>query len=247
MKRTAISLVLAIALLLMAVVPALAVYYVWISVTESLGNNYTMLAMNMTFDVEMLVDEGYISTTGLDTRVTDSDLNVVPHLLAEDRLLWASGLGANRTTQFIFWTGQAALDSFYTITGHDGYVTINDTASIEPGDMYMFQILAYFDTTAGANKSIIRKDGAVVFNVTAYQQLTFAVTGGTTLVLTGVTPGFHTICVYCDGDDLWATVDDVLKDTDTASAIPNTANDWYLFENNVCPYVYYYDQWIVET
>jgi hypothetical protein len=247
MKRACLSVGLALLILALLAVPVMAVYYVWITVTESDGNSYTELAMNLTMDIDTLADEGYIAANGTDTRVTDPDYNVLPHMLADDRLMWTGNLTGNASTQFIFWADQTPVTSFPIIAGHGGYVTINDTADIEPGDMYSFQIGAYFDTAAGTNKTIIRKDGAVVFNVTAYQQLTFAVTGGNSLLITGVTPGYHFIGVYCDGDDMWAEVDSVLKDTDTASAIPNTANDWYLFEGDVCPYVYYYDSWKVTT
>jgi hypothetical protein len=44
---------------------------------------------------------------------------------------------------------------------------------------------------------------------------------------------------------MWMEIDDVEVDRDTASAVPNTANAWKLFENDVCPYVYYYGQWVV--
>jgi len=27
--------------------------------------------------------------------------------------------------------------------------------------------------------------------------------------------------------------------------VPDTANAWVLFENDVCPYVYYYGQWVM--
>lgn len=247
MKRACLSFGLAMLVLALAAVPVMAAYYVWLTVTESNGTSYTELAMNETMAIQLLVDEGYIAANGTDTRVTDPDYNVLPHMLAQDRLLWVGNITGNSTTQFVFWAGQAPLSSFSVITGHGGYVTINDTAALEPADMWMFQIGAYFDTTAGPNKTIIRKDGAVVFNVTAYQQLTFAVTGGNSLVATGVTPGYHFIGVYCDGDDMWVEVDSVLKDTTGASTIPNTANDWYLFEGDVCPYVYYYDEWKVTT
>jgi len=50
--------------------------------------------------------------------------------------------------------------------------------------------------------------------------------------------------IYCDGTDMWMEIDDVEVDRDTASAVPNTAAVWKLFENDVCPYVYYYGQWV---
>lgn len=243
MKRFCLSLALVAVATLLIAVPVLAGYYVYI-IAESTGADYTQLAMNLTMDIDNLVDEGYISANGTDTRVTDSSYTVLPHMLAEDKIMWVSDLDGNTTTQFIFWTDQSHLDSFPTITGHGGYVTVPYNAGLEPGDVYAFGIVGYVDTAAGADKNIIRKDNAVVFNVTDDEELTFAVTGGNSLVAVNVTSGVHTIMVYCDGFELWMTIDEVEVDRDTASAIPGNANNWTLFENDVMPYVYYYGEWV---
>lgn len=247
MKRLGVSIALAAVLALLLVTPVVGQYYLWINVTEEGGVDYTQLALNLSMDVDALVDEGFITATGLDTRVTDSDLNVLPHLLAEDRLLWAANITANTTTQFIFWADQALLDSYSTMTGYGGYVTINDTAALEPGNIFWFQIAGYVDTTAGANKSIIRKDGAITLSVTGSNTLGVTITGGTPLEASSVNPGYHVIVVASDGITVAITVDDVLKDEQAASTVPDTANDWYLFENDVMPYVTYYDEWVGST
>ena len=244
-KRLCLSIVLAVVIMLALVVPALAGYYSYL-ITENTGTDYTQLAMNLTLDVDYLVDNGYISSTGLDTRVTDSSYTVLPHMLAEDKVLWVSGLEGGSTTQFIFFTEQDAIDSFPTITGHGGYVTVPDNAGLEPGDVYVFGIVGYVDTTAGADKSIIRKDGAVTFNVTANEELTFAITGGNSLVAMGAESGYMTIMIFSDGYELWMEIDDIEVDRIGASSVPDTANNWTLFENDVMPYVYYYSMWIVE-
>ena len=242
-KRLCLAIALAAVLVLLAA-PVLASYYVYL-LTENTGTDYDQLALNMTLDVDYLVGEGYISASGLDTRVTDSEYYILPHMLADDKLMWVSDLEGNVTTQFILFTGQSALDSFPTITGHGGCVTIPDDAALEPGDVYAFGVMGYVDTTAGANKSIIRKDGAVTFNVSAAGNLTFSVYGGNSVTASNVSSGFMTIMVYCDSYELWMEIGEVKQDTTSASAIPNTSNDWILFENDVMPYVSYYGEWVV--
>jgi len=244
MKKIYQAVVLAAVATLLVVVPVLAAYYVYV-VVESTGADYENLALNMTLDVDGLVDEGYISTTGLDTRVTDSGYNVLPHMLVEDKLMWVSDLPGNTTTQFIFWTDQSAMDSFPTITGYGGYVTIADNTTLEPGDAYAFGVMGYVDTSAGANKSIIRKDNAVTMNITAAGNITFAVYGGNSVTASNVTSGFMTIMVYCDTYELWMEIGEVEQDRTSASTIPDTANNWTLFENDVMPYVSYYGEWVV--
>lgn len=243
MKKLCLSLALAATATLLIAVPVLAAYYVYV-VVESTGADYESLALNMTLDVTSLVDEGYIDATGLDTRVTDSEYYVLPHMLAEDRLMWVSDLKGDAESQFIFWTGQSMMDSFPTITGHGGYVTINDTAELEPGDVYAFGVMGYVDMSAGSNKNIIRKDGAVKLYVSAAGNLTFEVTGGNSLVASNLSSDFMTIMVYCDSYEFWMTIGEVEQDKTSASTIPNTANNWYLFENDVMPYVSYYGEWV---
>lgn len=230
--------------MLLIALPVLAVYYVWFDVTESNGNDYTQLALLWDFDVAGLADEGYISSTGLDTRVTDSGYNVLPHMLAEDKLLWVTDLTCNSTTRFIFWTDQSAMDSFPTITGHGGYVTIVDDADIEPGGVYAFGVVGYVDTTGGTNKTIIRKDGAVTLDASVAGNITFNVTGGNSLTASSVASGYMTIMIYCDGYELWMDIDDVQQDIAEACSIPDTANNWTLFENDVMPYISYYGEWV---
>lgn len=243
-KRLCLSLALVAVATLLVVVPVLAAYYVYI-ITENTGTDYEKLALNLTLDVDYLVSEGYVSPSGLDTRVTDSSYLVLPHMMADDKVMWVSDLEGNKTTQFIFWTEQAALDSMPVIAGHGGYVTITDNATLEPGDVYAFGIMGYVDTAAGADKNIIRKDSAVTFNVSAAGNLTFSVYGGNSLTASGVTSGFMTIMVYCDGFELWMEIGEVEQDRVAASAIPDTANNWTLFENDVMPYVSYYGEWVV--
>jgi len=246
-KRACISTLLAAALILMAtpVWASYAGYYVYLQVRNT-GPAYDMLALNATMQIQNLIDGEYIAANGTDTRVTNAALTLMPHMLVEDRLMWASAIASDSITEFVFWAGQEPLESFPTITGHGGYVTIPDSADLEPGNVFVFYIAGYFDTSVGANKTIIRKDGAVTLNVTAYQEITFAVSGGSSLIASSVASGYHLIGIYSDGTDMWIEVDEVLKDTIATSAIPNTANDWYLFEGNSMPYVYYYGQWVVK-
>lgn len=244
-RRLCVSLLIAAAITLGGAGVVWAGYQGIIIVTESLGNSYTNLALIHSLNTTLLVDEGYISSTGLDTRITDSGYSVLPHMLTNDKVLWVGDVAASTETQFVLFTGQEAMESFPIIAGHGGYVTLVDDADLEPGNSYAFGVVGYVDVAAGTNKNIIRKDDAVRLYVSAAGTITFAVTGGNSLVASGLTSGVMTIMVYNDGFEMWMEIDEVEVDRDTGSAVPNTANIWYLFENNVMPYVYYYGQWVV--
>lgn len=243
MKKTLWRILVGLLLLAIAV-PVLAAYIAEITVTESLGTSYTQLALNYTLNVTYLADHGYITSTGLDTRVTTTDYEVLPHMLAADRLMFVSDIPASSTTNLYFITGNTPLASFPIITGHGGYVTVADNADLELGNIYAFLISGYVDTSSGANKTIIRKDGAVSLNVTASQEITFSITGGVSLVATSVSSGYMVIRVLSDGLEAWMDIDEVEQDRDTASAVPDTSNNWVLFENDVMPYVYYFGLWV---
>jgi len=244
-RRLCISIALVAVITLLLAVPVLAGIYKCLLVVESTGASYEHLALNLTLDVDYLADNGYIDPTGLDTRVSDAGGYVLPHMLANDKVLWVTDLSGNRTTEFILWTGQSLIDSFPIICGHGGYVTVPDNDDLEPDDVFAFGIVGYVDTAAGANKNIIRKDGAVVFNVTNNKELTFAIVGGNSLVATNISSGDMTIMVFSDGYELWMEIGDVERDRDVASSVPDTESDWILFENDVMPYVYYYGEWVV--
>jgi hypothetical protein len=240
--------VIAICLLLVVVVPVLAyLYYAPVTITESAGTSYDVLALSFNMSILYLITNGFITTsTALDTRITTLDGTAQPHMVANDKVLTVvTNLAGNTSVNRYFITGEATLSSFPIITGYNGYVTVNDTADLEPGDVYAFGVVAYFDTSAGADKYVIWKDGAIDFYVTADEELSFNVTGGNSLVATGVASGVHTIMVYSDSVDMWMDIDDVEQDRVAASVVTDTANVWKLFENNVCPYVYYYGEWVV--
>lgn len=245
MKRIVRGILIGGLVTVLASIPVLAVYYVYLEVTESNGTSYTNLPLFTGMNVTYLVDNAYIAANGTDTRVTNTEYSSLPHMLADDRLLWVGDVAGNDKTQFIFWTGQEPVSQFPIIMGYGGYVTVSDNPLLEPGDVYMFEFIGYLDMSAGSGKSLIWKAGAISFNRTGTDELTYSVVGGYSLVASSVASGDHTVIVYSDGTDMWITVDGTLKDTIATSSVPDTDDDWVLFQNNIAPYVYYFDEWIV--
>lgn len=158
-KKLSIALLLAMAAIAIAV-PVLAAYYIDINVTESNGTNYDMLAMNMTLDVDYLASHQFIDEDGLDVRVKTSMGDNVPFMLVDDRLLFVSDITASKTTNFQLTTGNTALSNFPIIAGHGGYVTITDTANLEPGGNFELEWDGYVDTDTAGN--LINKTDSIV-------------------------------------------------------------------------------------
>jgi len=217
-----------------------------ISVTDTSGTNRANVPIKIdTIKGDNLIAAGFVNENATNTRVLEGLANT-PFLVCDDKLIFvATNLSADQEKTYDFYTGYTPpVDSFALVLGQGGYVTVVDNSTLEPGSAFAFGIIGYIDTASGADKNIIRKDGAVVFNVTSTKELTFAITGGNSLVATNVTSGVHTMMIYSDGVELWMDIDDVEQDRVGASSIPDTGNNWTLFENDVMPYVYYYGEWV---
>jgi len=143
-RRLFVPLLMAIISLVIAV-PVLAAYYVDFDVTESNGTSYDMLPVVVTMDIDYLAEHGFISENGLDVRVKNSQGSNVPFMLAEDRVVFASGITGDMVSRFQLTTDNDLIDSFAVCTGDGGYVTISDHANLELGDDFEVEFEGYID------------------------------------------------------------------------------------------------------
>jgi hypothetical protein len=157
MKKLFSGLLLGLVITLVIAMPVLASYYANLTVTEANGNDYDQLGMQVSLDVDYLADNGYITATGLDTRVTSGG-TTLPHMMVDDRVLFTSDLEAYGTLNLLFETGQTALSSFPVVVGDGGYVTITDAANLELADDFELEFEGYIDTSVDAD--IVLKQAA---------------------------------------------------------------------------------------
>ena len=197
------SFLIAFLLLVVLAVPVLAVAYtLTMHVTEEDGNDYDMIATQSLFGIEWMVDTGYMQSDGLDTLAMTQSDQLLPHLLATDRILTALPVPAFAWLTLHITTDNSPKCSMDIINGYDGYDTITDDASLELSDDFKIDIFAYIDTDSGANKNIIYKNGAIRLYVSNDEEITLTITGGPTLVVTGVPSGEYFIRVWADGTDV---------------------------------------------
>ena len=221
MKKTISGILLGILILLVVVVPVLAAYYAYITVTEASGNPYEQTPFMYSRNFTWLISHGYITSSGLDTRVATGDGDPLPHMLANDRLMFVSDLEAYEARKLLFVTGQTALSSFPVIVGYDGYITTNDDDDLELTYVMELLVSGYFDASAGSDKNILYKEEAYRVYISAANTLRVAaleVGGGEqwSLSYNGFTSGLHTIYVMANGLVAFLYVDDfvVAKDTE---------------------------------
>ncbi len=165
-------------MVLLATLPVLAAisYTADVVVSETDGNSYNMLGMRYGLDVATLETEGYITNTGLDTRV-EVGATAYPHMLAEDKLMFADTVGASSSKTYQFTTDNAALSSFDIIPGYGGYVTVSDAAALELGNNFEIEQKGYVDTDAGSDKNLVYKQGAFRTYISGDTDITSAVVG----------------------------------------------------------------------
>jgi len=156
---------------LLIVTPVLAYSYsTQLQVKESGGSNYDELGMTASIDNTYLANNGYIASTGLDTRIEVGG-SAIPHIVADDKVLFCNDIPANSTNNFYYSMSNAVLSSFYTITGYDGYITTPDSASIELGNNFEVEQKAYINTDVGNHKNLICKEESFATTVLASQQI----------------------------------------------------------------------------
>ena len=142
-----LSIIFAIVVLsLVLTIPVMAAYYINIDVEESNGTDYDMLAMNVSLDIDYLADNGYIDADGLDVRVQDSQGSDMPFMLANDKLMFASAIGADQTTGFQMTTGNTPLTDNHIVVGDGGYITVTDNANLELGVNFEIEFSGWVDT-----------------------------------------------------------------------------------------------------
>lgn len=142
-RRIAVTLLVLIAVLLLAT-PVLAyLYRAQVSITEGNGTDYDMLGVVWSQNNDYLADNGYMDTDALDTRVQNLGGTNYPWLVTETTTLTASPVDGNSQTNLYFVTGETPATDMDIIAGDGGYVTMTDAAALELDDNFKTEFSAY--------------------------------------------------------------------------------------------------------
>lgn len=179
MKRLAVFFSILLSLCLAANVFA-AAYTATFVISETASASYTMLPMLKDAPITWLSSNGYITSTGLDTRIETLAGLEKPHVLATDKILTAVAVPADSQTNLNFTTGNSALTSMNIIAGYDGYYTITDAAALELGNNFEIEIDGYVDTSAGATKNLVYKQDSFLLYISAANTITAILTSAAT-------------------------------------------------------------------
>ena len=214
-----ITLAIAAMLILPSLVALAYSWYIDFTVTESSGTAYTSLPIGAPAANAYYSANGYISATGLNTRVYDSANSTMPHMLTEDTTWFTAAQPANNSQVFRYTLGESALSAFKVIPGYSGNITTSDNANLELGSVFDISIAGYFDTAAGSDKDILFKDGAARLNVSAASTITWHALNADnsdnwTMSAAGVISGIHIVRIYSNGLTAYLYVDGASADTE---------------------------------
>ncbi len=187
------AILIAAILALSVVVPVLAAAYTaTFVITESSGTSYTKLPVWKAVDSKYLASAGYTLPDARDVHIETAAGASLPRMVADDRVLTVTDVPASSNTNLVYTTNNTPAD-FSIITGLGGNVTVADAGALEPGANFQFDYTGYVDVTAGTNRYLVSKYGAVVLTVspTTSGTVTGTVTGttGLTGTLTPNNPG----------------------------------------------------------
>lgn len=156
-KAAFISLVV----LLLVAVPVLAApYFGLLLLQETDGNSYTQAPFIFSVNNTNLVTQGFMNSSGNDTRVTSGGANL-PRMIADDKTLVVTDLPANTNKTLIYTMGSDnETTSMPVIVGPSGNVTVADNATIELGDNSTVLVDGWWNTDNGTGKNAVYKDAS---------------------------------------------------------------------------------------
>ncbi len=181
--RKTLGVVLGIILTLAVVSSVLAAWTANIIVQETAGTSYAMFPARVPLNTTALVAGNYIDANGRDTLVVGA-----PHMLANDKLLFACALPALSSQSLAFTTDNTPLADMAIIPGYGGVIT-NADAALEPGQDFTFSMHGYIDTLlAGLERKILYKRGAFVTYISAPGTILSGIITGETTTTVNLVP-----------------------------------------------------------
>jgi hypothetical protein len=148
-------------MLLLVASPVLAVLYsTKYTVLEEDGTDNGMIAVSTTANIDWMIDNGFMQSDALDTRVETLGGTEMPWMVSEDKIHTALTVNGLTETNLYFTSGNSDATAMDIIVDDGGYITRADDADWELADDFEIEISGYFNTEANYNKPLVYKKGA---------------------------------------------------------------------------------------
>jgi hypothetical protein len=216
-------------------------YSISVKDTSAITRNYVPVSLG--FNALNLVTSGKIDANGLDTAIEVSGTPIKYMLATNNTTAVLPILPGGGSIDTTLYTGYSPAQTGFSIILLDGgYLTVLDNEVLEITDTFDFVFTnIYIDTTAGAGKNIIYKNGACRLFVSdvVTGNITFEITGGASISALSLPTGhYDSLRVVSDSANVSIYVNTILKDSKVMTGdVPNTVNNWILFSGNTTMYV----------
>lgn len=246
-RRVCLSVAVAIMVLMMVALPVFASYkfYFIVSVTDTSGTDRTYVPVMLGFGGYNISSSGYMTSTGTDTQITAGTTTAQSYLLnrAEVNAVITT-IPANSTTNLYFYTGYDPVQtSFPVVVGHDGYITMRNNPTLDPGDTYEIEIQGYFDLSAINVGGILDRGVASIrISCGAVNRIDVWVNGAIRLQEAGLTSGLHTLKITSDGANMRMWWDTIEVDDDPALVVVDNNANYVIGNYNALPYINYFTE-----
>jgi hypothetical protein len=242
-KYHALKLLLA-AIILASLIVAIPVYAYSYSAPLSISYNgtstWSMLPIIIDSDNEYMADNGFMASSGNNTRVQDANDNDKIYMIADDKILTAIPIQAQSQTNLYMTTGNDA-QTMDIITGYGGYFTVADATALDLSDNGS---LVLTDVGLFATGNIVNREGsfAISYDLATESVATYFPTvntttltlrpdavGGTTQFLRNSST-YNYECIYEEvaNDADWVYGDNTFDYVDTYN-IPNPSSSYDVY------------------
>lgn len=225
-----------------------AQYYGVITVANN-GTNATLVSSNITgISTTSLINGGFANAGANNTVIRNSDGADVAFMPGYGTNVWGTwvpAISASSYLSYLFYTGGVTDGKIRYFPGAAG-MSVADSAGIEPGSVWKFELKGFFDTVAGVGSYYWKRSGSSSgLFVNALNHIYFNLSGGA--VGATLASGEHTLILESTVGSTTLTVDGVLLDTGAQTVITDTAIPWYYVESAAMPYMEYLKIWVSGT
>lgn len=152
------------------------IYKIPFTVNNTSGTSYTNLSLIISVDNQLLISNGYLNSSGTNFIVAQGS-TVLQATITNDKLVVViPSLPANSSASIDYYLGTTSAAWFPLSTGVGGYVTTLDATALELGSDFELGASGYIGASAGADKNIVFKDGAVRVYISGANTLSAVIT-----------------------------------------------------------------------
>ncbi len=157
-----------------------ATFYGTLKITN-VGAATGVVSVPFTLSTQNLLNKGYVNSNFTNVAIRNGAGTDVAFMPAQgagtDWVVFVDSIAQGQILNDGFYTGgSTAMGGKIRYFPGDGGMTVPDDASLELGNDFELEVKGYIDTSAGADKNILRKDGAISIDASTANTITATIT-----------------------------------------------------------------------